>query len=1618
ELQLVNGALQFLNGDPATGFSYDANTGIISWTETAPGEGGTITVTATQTDLAGNTSGPGSDTATVADETAPTVAITGITNDTGIAGDFNTNDNTLIFFGTVEMEPGNVLVVNIEGTEYTVGNGLVIDAQGNWSVDLQGTVLADGTYTVTATVTDAAGNSAQATQDVVVENNAPVIQNPTNSTVSEEGLADGLIDNTGDDDTTDNVQATGSVTITDADGDAVTVELTGPAGIYSGGVELQWSWDNGTLTGYVGTIGESDYVAVMTVALTSPTNASPDVWNYTVNILAPIDHPDTTEEDDLPITIGINVDDGNGGTSSSSFTVTVEDDAPEVTDAAPVVVSDDNIPDTLTGEFSFTGSNSNHNSLDFDGFTVTARGFTSATDSTLVAAQVNRSSSGIGVNSVDSPYHNISNEVDFREFADGSSASEEIVITLDPGTVAYGIKMEFSAMFGGELEVGVVDFYRDGQLIASQTFSSDASDGDYAALFEVLEGGFDQLVIRATDNGLNDDDDNSDFTITSIEFLGVTDQAIGYASGNVDVEWGADGFGSLAFAGSDENALTTASGEAIIITQTDNTLLGQTAGGDLIFKVEFTPATGQWEFFQYQAMSAPSDGAIDFNVVATDGDGDNSLGHFSVTPKVDAMPVTTDGTADGIEDTALILQWSDFNVTDSDTAKADMSIKAVNLPLAANGTLQYYNGSTWQSVTVGMLLTSVMFDDGHVRFMPAEDQADGTLGGLGNRGDALASFDYVATDGTSDSNQSSMTINIDARADSPLLNASAGDLVWIDKAPIDTTVPGNVQAGDTVFGVNVDNVHSGRAVSVSGSTDNNFISNSDVNDTSVLEAGSGDDILIGGNLADNLLGGAGNDIFVGGGQNDSIYGGAGTDTAFYTGNFADYTITNHYDHAVTPYLLINDSRNIDASSVNTADLEAGDHLYEVERLVFADGIYQVNPDGSVTQVQTKEIALDISADLADTDGSESLSDITITDIPAGLVLSAGSYDVATNTWTLTQAELVGLKLQVPEDYSGAQEFTMNISVTSTEGSNGNATTTTTGVGISIRAYEYEDGTDGDNVIDGGDGNDLIVGDTTGIQIVQGENYNIAFIVDTSGSMGSSNVSTAKTELATVFSTLKASVGQGSSGIVNILLVDFDTGTKANVAVNLADSNALTVLGNILDTMSSGGRTNYESAFETAIDWFNNGSASTNDGTNLTYFITDGKPNNHTIDKDLDEVMVYNGPGQGNNVYLNELIAGYQPGQELKYNNRTIVDEYGNINYWYRDDGEWESYQVGTLRTDVNGDYFVSYITSDSGSTSEAQAAFTVLSNLSEVEALGLGSGIDLDDLNPYDSDGNALSNINVSDLAAIILGSEQLLVQGDDTVDGGDGNDIIFGDLVEFSADNVDGQGYAALQKYVALQLSVTPESLSVKDVHDYVLANPDEFDISRTDDGGDTLSGGDGSDMLFGQGGSDTLIGGDGADTIIGGLGDDTLTGGELGVADTDVDTFIWHEGDTGEDRITDFDLSNDKLDLSDLLQGENTGNLADYLSFETVGNTTTIKIDANNDGSIDQEIVLDGVNLETAYGNSDAAIINGLLGNNGDGPLIVDGVATNNAQQAFSATENNPSSNDNDDNIQHMIP
>jgi VCBS repeat-containing protein len=144
---------------------------------------------------------------------------------------------------------------------------------------------------------------------------------------------------------------------------------------------------------------------------------------------------------------------------------------------------------------------------------------------------------------------------------------------------------------------------------------------------------------------------------------------------------------------------------------------------------------------------------------------------------------------------------------------------------------------------------------------------------------------------------------------------------------------------------------------------------------------------------------------------------------------------------------------------------------------------------------------------------------------------------------------------------------------------------------------------------------------------------------------------------------------------------------------------------------------------------------------------------------------------------------------------------------------------------------------------------------------------------------------------------------------------------------------------------------------------------------GNDTITAtGSGNHLLNGGLGNDTLVGGTGSDWLIGGKGNDSLTGG------AGADTFVWQLADAGTtaapavDTVTDSE-ADDKLNLSDLLQGENSGNLTNYLHFTSDGTTTTVSISStgafngsNYGTATDQTIILNNVNLT----GGDATIIN----------------------------------------------
>ncbi|TQJ93650.1 retention module-containing protein [Achromobacter sp. SLBN-14] len=471
-----------------------------------------------------------------------------------------------------------------------------------------------------------AGISDSGNAAIVDINKPPVVGNASVA-VSEEGLSGGIKDGNGTSDTTDSAKANGQLNITDDNsGAAYTITLVAPANgsLSSDGVPINWTLsDNGhTLTGRAGT---TDAIIIKI----------DNAGAYTVQMLAPVDHPDTTREDTVGLSVTVKVADGVNAPVTTTLNVTIEDDSPVVQQNAPVNVESAGIPDVYTGKVSFAGSSSSDSQWKFTfgngAVEVSAKGFTSNNDLTLIDAKVNQSTAGLGVASSGSPYHNIANEVDYREL-NGQGASEELTIRLTGGKIAYGATIDFAAMYGGEVESGIARFYRDGVLIAERTFTSDKSGGDYAANFRVEEGGFDTIVVSATDNHKNSSSDNSDFTVTGVTFLGSQDvHAIAYADGNLQFAYGADGPGTLKLTGV-ESGLTTRDGGAIKtnVAANGNLIQGLDASGNLVFEIRLTPATGKWEFYQYQPMNGTANKLIDFTYQVTDADGDFANGQFQV----------------------------------------------------------------------------------------------------------------------------------------------------------------------------------------------------------------------------------------------------------------------------------------------------------------------------------------------------------------------------------------------------------------------------------------------------------------------------------------------------------------------------------------------------------------------------------------------------------------------------------------------------------------------------------------------------------------------------------------------------------------------------------------------------------------------------------------------------------------------------------------------------------------------------------------------------------------------------------------------------------------------------
>ncbi|OOF12325.1 Ig-like domain-containing protein, partial [Salinivibrio sp. PR919] len=127
-----------------------------------PADGEPLTVDATITDTSGNTSAPGSDSATIdTSADAGIVSVDNITSDDVINA--REAGGPITVTGTAtggDISEGDVVTMTINGTEYST----TVDGSGNWTVDVAGSDLAaDTEFEVIVSSTDDAGNTVEST---------------------------------------------------------------------------------------------------------------------------------------------------------------------------------------------------------------------------------------------------------------------------------------------------------------------------------------------------------------------------------------------------------------------------------------------------------------------------------------------------------------------------------------------------------------------------------------------------------------------------------------------------------------------------------------------------------------------------------------------------------------------------------------------------------------------------------------------------------------------------------------------------------------------------------------------------------------------------------------------------------------------------------------------------------------------------------------------------------------------------------------------------------------------------------------------------------------------------------------------------------------------------------------------------------------------------------------------------------------------------------------------------------------------------------------------------------------------------------------------------------------
>ncbi|MEZ5919536.1 MAG: VWA domain-containing protein [Alphaproteobacteria bacterium] len=657
-----------------------------------------------------------------------------------------------------------------------------------------------------------------------------------------------------------------------------------------------------------------------------------------------------------------------------------------------------------------------------------------------------------------------------------------------------------------------------------------------------------------------------------------------------------------------------------------------------------------------------------------------------------------------------------------------------------------------------------------------------------------------------------------------------------------------------------------------------------------------------------------------------------------TGDPANGTLTFVDTGPHAPGIAVQGNGSPDRINVSFSDstVEATLTLVDHGSENFDDAItFLVFMDGSDTPVEIHDVLL--------SSAPEGLSTFTFNAVDLGgeeidrILYFSDNVNNGSGEASFLLSDVQTTTLVMPECTDDVFEYTL----TDYDGDSSTATLDLTGktplliVGQNVDDVDgsttpYEVGL-GEGEITGAAAGDILIGDAGGAALVgRDQDYNFVFVLDTSGSMGVNNPNDGVTSrLEILIGAVKNMMTQFANyqnGDIKVHIVDFGTRVNNTITIDFSDPNALTTAINHLESLSSGGFTNYESPLAAALDWLNGHEPLGGQAITMTYFVSDGVPNRY-VDQNGN---IVNPPGDFNEE--NAIILAEITGTNVTTPDGTFGDN---------------TDEVGGLQ--AHG----------------------------EVVAVGIAVPNN-DNLNAIDSDGHATYIDDPTDLEAVLQGANplnQLAIAGDDVISGGAGDDIIFGDVL-FTDDLADLQGLPTLngvgwEVFARLEAGHGNNAdWSRQDTIEYIRTHAEALSRESVNNegkgregGDDTLSGGASDDLIFGQEGHDVISGGAGNDVLYGGSGNDV---------------FLFENLADGIDAIMDFEAG-DILDVSALLVGYDavTDAITDFVFKTESAGDTAIFVDANGSGNIanaTQIAVLDdvtGLDIELITNNGNTAIV-----------------------------------------------